>query len=190
MDHGRIASLFGGKSTAAGVIARVDLVGRSGVVTGDSSGIGAETARAVAIANTLVAALLRWFQLGCGLLRAALRLSILGLVIATALAHAAILRLTIAPVATVLARSRAAWFHRWSVLVCAVLGLQIEREGFSPVSGLVVINHMTLINALLLSSVAPFVFVVDLDLRRRPIVGLSGAPCGGARSVNAGGLAT
>ena len=44
----RILTPFGAESTAAEVIAGIDLTGRRAVVTGASSGIGVETARALA----------------------------------------------------------------------------------------------------------------------------------------------
>ena len=117
------------------------------------------------------AVVVRWSRWGGGLLRASWRFLMLGLVLALALAHAAIRRVTVTPTGPALARSRAAWLHRWSVLACAVLGLEVEFEGFVPASGLVIVNHMNWITVLLLSSVAPFVFVLDLELRRRPVIG-------------------
>ena len=44
----RITTPFGFESTAANVIAGVDLTGKRAIVTGASSGIGVETARALA----------------------------------------------------------------------------------------------------------------------------------------------
>lgn len=50
----RIITPFGATSTAAEVIAGVDLTGRRAIVTGASSGIGVETARALASAHAEV----------------------------------------------------------------------------------------------------------------------------------------
>jgi NAD(P)-dependent dehydrogenase (short-subunit alcohol dehydrogenase family) len=50
----RITTPFGATSTAAEVIAGVDLSGRRAIVTGGSSGIGVETARALAAAGAEV----------------------------------------------------------------------------------------------------------------------------------------
>jgi hypothetical protein len=45
---------FGHDSTAADVIAGIDLAGRRAIVTGGASGIGTETARALAAAGVVV----------------------------------------------------------------------------------------------------------------------------------------
>jgi NAD(P)-dependent dehydrogenase (short-subunit alcohol dehydrogenase family) len=51
MNHDRITTPFGAESTAAEVITGIDLSGRRVIVTGGSSGIGVETARALASAG-------------------------------------------------------------------------------------------------------------------------------------------
>ncbi len=52
----RITTPFGATSTAAEVIDGVDLTGRRAVVTGGASGIGLETARALASAGAAMLA--------------------------------------------------------------------------------------------------------------------------------------
>ncbi|MFB8006091.1 SDR family NAD(P)-dependent oxidoreductase [Nocardia sp. NPDC056000] len=54
MSSNRITTPFGAQSTAAEVIAGVDCTGRRAIVTGGASGIGTETARALANANAEV----------------------------------------------------------------------------------------------------------------------------------------
>ena len=49
-----ITTPFGAESTAADVVAGVDLLGKRAVVTGGASGIGVETARALAAAGAEV----------------------------------------------------------------------------------------------------------------------------------------
>jgi NAD(P)-dependent dehydrogenase (short-subunit alcohol dehydrogenase family) len=51
---GRITTPFNAESTAAEVISGIDLTGRRAIVTGGASGIGVETARALASANAEV----------------------------------------------------------------------------------------------------------------------------------------
>ena len=50
----RFTSHFGFQSTAAEVIAGVDLTGRKAIVTGGAAGVGAETVRALAGAGAAV----------------------------------------------------------------------------------------------------------------------------------------
>jgi NAD(P)-dependent dehydrogenase (short-subunit alcohol dehydrogenase family) len=54
MDSDRITTSFGAESTAAQVIEGIDLTGQRAIVTGGSSGIGVETARALASVNAEV----------------------------------------------------------------------------------------------------------------------------------------
>ncbi|MEW1796579.1 SDR family NAD(P)-dependent oxidoreductase [Streptomyces niveus] len=61
---GRVTTPFGAESTAAEVVAGVDLTGRRAVVTGGSSGIGVETARALAGAGAEVTLAVRDIDAG------------------------------------------------------------------------------------------------------------------------------
>lgn len=64
MSSERITTPFGASSTAADVIAGVDLSGTRAIVTGASSGIGAETARALASAGADVTLAVRNTEAG------------------------------------------------------------------------------------------------------------------------------
>jgi NAD(P)-dependent dehydrogenase (short-subunit alcohol dehydrogenase family) len=64
MTASRITTPFGFRSTAAEVIAGVDLSGKRAVVTGASSGIGVETARALADAGAAVTLAVRNAEAG------------------------------------------------------------------------------------------------------------------------------
>ena len=64
MSSSRITTPFGAQSTAAEVIAGVDLSGRRAIVTGASSGIGVETARALASAGAEVTLAVRNLEAG------------------------------------------------------------------------------------------------------------------------------
>ncbi|MGH9136186.1 MAG: SDR family NAD(P)-dependent oxidoreductase [Acidimicrobiales bacterium] len=60
----RVTTPFGAQSTAAEVISGVDLAGRRAIVTGAASGIGAETARALASAGAEVTLAVRDLEAG------------------------------------------------------------------------------------------------------------------------------
>src|SRR4249920_347818 len=64
MTHPLITTPFGAESTAAEVVAGVDLTGRRAIVTGASSGIGVETARALASAGAEVTPAVRNVEAG------------------------------------------------------------------------------------------------------------------------------
>jgi NAD(P)-dependent dehydrogenase (short-subunit alcohol dehydrogenase family) len=64
MNNQRITTQFGAQSTAAEVIAGINLAGRRAIVTGGASGIGVETARALASANAEVTLAVRNLEAG------------------------------------------------------------------------------------------------------------------------------
>jgi NAD(P)-dependent dehydrogenase (short-subunit alcohol dehydrogenase family) len=64
MSDSRFTTPFGAQSTAAEVVTGVDLAGRRAVVTGGASGIGLETARALAGANAEVTLAVRNVEAG------------------------------------------------------------------------------------------------------------------------------
>jgi NAD(P)-dependent dehydrogenase (short-subunit alcohol dehydrogenase family) len=64
MSDNRITTPFDARSTAADVIAGVDLSGRRAIVTGGASGIGVETARALAGADAEVTLAVRDLEAG------------------------------------------------------------------------------------------------------------------------------
>jgi NAD(P)-dependent dehydrogenase (short-subunit alcohol dehydrogenase family) len=64
MNNQRITTQFGALSTAGEVIAGIDLTGRRAIVTGGASGIGVETARALASANAEVTLAVRDLEAG------------------------------------------------------------------------------------------------------------------------------
>jgi NAD(P)-dependent dehydrogenase (short-subunit alcohol dehydrogenase family) len=63
-SEGLITTLFGFDSTAAEVIAGIDLSGKRAIVTGSSSGIGIETARALASAGADITLAVRNIEAG------------------------------------------------------------------------------------------------------------------------------
>ena len=62
--HSRITTPFGATSTAAEVVAGIDLRGKRAIVTGGASGIGVETARALARAGAAVTLAVRDTEAG------------------------------------------------------------------------------------------------------------------------------
>lgn len=64
MNSNRITTPFGEQSTAAEVIAGIDLTGKRAIVTGGASGIGVETVRALASANAEVTLAVRNVEAG------------------------------------------------------------------------------------------------------------------------------
>ncbi|MGW5361506.1 SDR family NAD(P)-dependent oxidoreductase [Actinopolymorpha pittospori] len=64
MNHTRVTTPFGAQSTAAEIIAGVDLSGARAIVTGGASGIGLETARALAGAGAEVTIAVRDLEAG------------------------------------------------------------------------------------------------------------------------------
>ncbi len=106
------------------------------------------------------------------IVRAILCAGVLGLLYPFAVADAAWQRLVTTPNGSALAHARAAWLHRWSRIARWVLGLRMDRRGFTPVSGIVVANHTSVLDAILLAAVRPCVFVAGAEVRRWPVVGV------------------
>src|SRR5881396_2360963 len=67
--------------------------------------------------------------------------------------------------------ARGAWLHGWSRFACRVLGIQIRTHGSMPSSGLLVSNHLSYLDIVVLSSIRPCVFVAKRDVARWPLFG-------------------
>jgi 1-acyl-sn-glycerol-3-phosphate acyltransferase len=67
--------------------------------------------------------------------------------------------------------ARAAWLHRWSRFACRVVGIHVTTHGSMPRSGLLVSNHLSYLDVLVLSSVRPCVFVAKRDVAGWPFFG-------------------
>lgn len=104
--------------------------------------------------------------------RAFLRAAVLAILYPFALADAAWQRVVATPNGSARAHARATWLHRWSRIARRVLGLRFDQRGFTPVSGIVVANHTSLLDAILVAAVRPCVFVAGAEVRRWPIVGV------------------
>ena len=68
-------------------------------------------------------------------------------------------------------QTRTLWLHRNSKRVLRVFASGVEREGPLPKSGLLVCNHLSYLDILLLASLTPAVFVSKHEIRHWPLVG-------------------
>src|SRR5213078_2211372 len=67
--------------------------------------------------------------------------------------------------------ARGAWLHGWCRFACRVLGIRITTHGSMPSSGLLVSNHLSYLDIVVLSSIRPCVFVAKRDVARWPLFG-------------------
>src|SRR5206468_1793872 len=65
----------------------------------------------------------------------------------------------------------ARWLHRWSRFACHVMGIRVTTRGSMPLSGLLVSNHLSYLDVLVLSSIRPCVFVAKRDVSACPLFG-------------------
>jgi 1-acyl-sn-glycerol-3-phosphate acyltransferase len=68
-------------------------------------------------------------------------------------------------------RARRVWLHRWSVFACRVLGIRVTTWGSMPQAGLLVCNHLSYLDIVVLSSIGPCVFVAKRDVAVWPLFG-------------------
>jgi 1-acyl-sn-glycerol-3-phosphate acyltransferase len=68
-------------------------------------------------------------------------------------------------------RTRSVWLHRWSRFACRVLGIRIVTGNSMPRAGLLVCNHLSYLDILVLSSIEPCVFVAKRDVMGWPLFG-------------------
>jgi 1-acyl-sn-glycerol-3-phosphate acyltransferase len=67
--------------------------------------------------------------------------------------------------------ARAAWLHDWCRFACRVLGIRITLTGALPPQGLLVCNHLSYLDIVVLSSLIPCVFVAKRDVAAWPLFG-------------------
>lgn len=68
--------------------------------------------------------------------------------------------------------ARARWLSRLSSRILRLLGVQVRTEGYPPRSGLLVSNHLSYLDILVLASLQPGFFVAKADVARWPLFGL------------------
>ena len=66
---------------------------------------------------------------------------------------------------------RARWLHNWCRFACRVLGLSLASKGPVPRAGLMVCNHLSYLDVIALSALAPSVFVAKREVRSWPLFG-------------------
>src|SRR5687767_8114630 len=66
---------------------------------------------------------------------------------------------------------QARWLHRWSVLICRLLQVELEVRGTPPHSGLVASNHLSYLDVFIFSAIAPCIFVAKQEIGKWPIFG-------------------
>src|SRR5487761_1925392 len=69
-------------------------------------------------------------------------------------------------------RARALWLQRIARRVGRIFQLQIQSAGTIPASGLLVCNHLSYVDILVLSSLTPAMFVAKREVKTWPIMGL------------------
>ena len=67
--------------------------------------------------------------------------------------------------------ARAGWLHRWSRFASRVVGIRVTTRGVMPPSGLLVSNHLSYLDVIVLSSIRPCVFVAKRDVAGWPLFG-------------------
>jgi 1-acyl-sn-glycerol-3-phosphate acyltransferase len=67
--------------------------------------------------------------------------------------------------------ARTAWLSRWSRFACRVVGIRVTTRGSTPRSGLLVCNHLSYLDVIVLSSISPCVFVAKRDVAAWPLFG-------------------
>lgn len=73
---------------------------------------------------------------------------------------------------------RAEWLHRVCRRALRRLSISVECSGEMPADGLIVANHLSYLDILALSALAPFVFVAKKEVRAWPIFGWIAAKAG------------
>ena len=68
-------------------------------------------------------------------------------------------------------RARGAWLHRWCSFACRVLGIRVTTCGSMATSGLLVCNHLSYLDVIVLSSIGPCIFVAKHDVAGWPFFG-------------------
>ena len=105
-------------------------------------------------------------------LRAALRIPVVALVILGGFPLVLLGRLLLLPWPAARARFAARFFRGWARLVLAILRIRVEASGVPPAPPfLLVANHLSYLDVLVLASRLPTVFVSKAEVRGWPVLG-------------------
>src|SRR5882724_6689111 len=69
-------------------------------------------------------------------------------------------------------KARALWLQRTARHVGCIFRLEIQAAGTIPVRGLLISNHVSYVDILVLASLAPAVFVAKREVKLWPVMGL------------------
>lgn len=69
-------------------------------------------------------------------------------------------------------RARALWLQRLCRRVTRIFRLEIQATGTIPTSGLLICNHLSYVDILVLSSLVPTIFVAKREVKSWPVMGL------------------
>jgi 1-acyl-sn-glycerol-3-phosphate acyltransferase len=78
---------------------------------------------------------------------------------------------------------RTEWLHRWSRFASQVVGIRVTTNGSMPRSGLLVCNHLSYLDVIVLSSIQPCVFVAKRDVAAWPLFGWLARAAGTISSI-------
>ena len=70
-----------------------------------------------------------------------------------------------------LPRARALWLQQTSRRLLRVLGVEIKTRGPIPLKGLLVSNHLSYVDIMVISSITPVVFISKSEVKRWPVFG-------------------
>ena len=84
----------------------------------------------------------------------------------------------------------AVWIHGWCRRIVAALGIECNYSGELPMGGAMVCNHLSYLDILVMSSIAPFVMVAKREVRGWPLLGALTARAGTVYVERGGGPAT
>jgi lyso-ornithine lipid O-acyltransferase len=73
---------------------------------------------------------------------------------------------------------RAAWLHRWCAFLLRRLSVELQVIGTLPGQGLIVSNHLSYLDIIVFSALAPCAFVSKREVRKWPVFGLFAAIAG------------